>query len=187
MLEASSMYGISFESTTERGGGEGANASNTVTSATAMTTPRTNPKPAPNNRSSHDRPIHLKSLASNWPTIGPDQHDTDENDEEPNQVGDRAGADVIQHISRRDPVTPEAQEDAEYGGDKAYPDARESSREARENRESDYQHQQNVDPVHSGFPVSTRYASRYFSLVLRTTSAGSAGAGGCLFQWMDSR
>ena len=30
-------------------------------------------------------------------------------------------------------------------------------------------------------PVSWEYASRYFSLVRRATSGGSAGAGGCLF------
>ena len=112
---------------------------------------------------------------------------TDEDDEEPNQVGDRAGADVIQNVSGRNPVTPEALGIFPESGDEAYPDASESSREARQNREPNDKHQQNIDPVHSFFPVSSWYASRYFSLVSRTTSAGSAGAGGCLFQWMDSR
>jgi len=35
---------------------------------------------------------------------------------------------------------------------------------------------------HSAFPVSRWKASRYFSVVLATTSGGRAGAGGCLFQ-----
>src|SRR5207244_173953 len=38
----------------------------------------------------------------------------------------------------------------------------------------------------SSCPVSTRYASRYFSRVLSTTSAGNSGAGGFLFQPVDS-
>ncbi len=36
-------------------------------------------------------------------------------------------------------------------------------------------------------PVSRRKASRYLSRVRATTSSGSEGTGGCLFQWMRSR
>ena len=39
----------------------------------------------------------------------------------------------------------------------------------------------------SSLPTSRRYASRYFSRVCATTSSGSDGTGGCLFQWIRSR
>src|SRR5690348_8008175 len=39
----------------------------------------------------------------------------------------------------------------------------------------------------SSRPVRRRNASRYFSRVRATTSSGSEGTGGCLFQWIDSR
>ena len=39
----------------------------------------------------------------------------------------------------------------------------------------------------SSFPVNRRKASTYFSRVFRTTSSGSAGTGGCLFQRIASR
>src|SRR4029077_10328015 len=37
------------------------------------------------------------------------------------------------------------------------------------------------------FPVSSRYASMYFARVRWTTSSGSEGTGGCLFQPICSR
>src|ERR1051325_3376788 len=39
----------------------------------------------------------------------------------------------------------------------------------------------------SSRPVRRRYASRYLSRVRATTSSGSDGTGGCLFQWIRSR
>src|SRR5580704_4425084 len=69
--DAPARYGINLESTTERGGGEGANAIRTVTSATAIIAPRTTPNAPPSSRSNHDSPAHLKNLASRRPTIAP--------------------------------------------------------------------------------------------------------------------
>ncbi len=39
----------------------------------------------------------------------------------------------------------------------------------------------------SSRPVRRRNASMYLSRVLATTSSGSEGTGGCLFQWIRSR
>src|SRR5580704_6511010 len=69
--DAPARYGISLESTTERGGGEGAKAIKTVTNATAIITPRTTPNAPPSRRSNQERPTHLKNLASKRPTIAP--------------------------------------------------------------------------------------------------------------------
>ena len=62
-----------------------------------------------------------------------------------------------------------------------------ASDQTAEYRKSDDDDQNKIEPVHKDFPVSAWYACLYFSLVLSATSGGSPGAGGCLFQWMDSR
>jgi len=45
----------------------------------------------------------------------------------------------------------------------------------------------NLAAAQSDFPVRREYASRYFAWVFATTSDGSAGAGGVLFQESVSR
>ena len=56
----------------------------------------------------------------------------------------------------------------------------------------DHLFHQTLEPVadhdqSSSRPVSRRSASRYLSRVIATTSSGSSGTGGCLFQRINSR
>src|ERR1700680_1159519 len=61
-FEAPIAYGSTLEFTIQLGVGFGVNAIRTVTKPTTIKTPRTKPMPAPNNRSSHASPLHLKNL-----------------------------------------------------------------------------------------------------------------------------